>query len=38
MKRKAIDKAMKNSNIVPENEVPKYMNDQEMIKKLYGIG
>lgn len=38
MKRKAIEKAMENSNIVPEKELPKYMNDKEMIKKLYGIG
>lgn len=38
MKRKAIEMAMENSNILSEKELPKYMNDQEMIKKLYGIG
>jgi hypothetical protein len=38
MKRKAIENAMENSNIVPGKELPKYMNDKEMIKKLYGIG
>jgi site-specific recombinase XerD len=38
MKRKAIEKAMEHLNILPERESPKYMTDQETIKKLYGIG
>lgn len=38
MKRKAIEKAMGNSHILPEKESPKYMDDKDMIKKLYGIG
>jgi hypothetical protein len=29
---------MENSNILPEKEMPEYMNDQNIIKKLYGIG
>jgi integrase/recombinase XerD len=37
MKRKAIEKATSGSNMLVEKEAPKYMKDEDIIKKLYGI-
>jgi len=37
MKRKAIEKATSGENTLVEKELPKYMTDKDIIKRLYGI-
>lgn len=37
MKRKAIEKAMGGNHLLVEKELPRYMDDKETIKKLYGL-
>jgi len=37
MKRKAIEKATSGENLLVAKELPKYMDDKETVKRLYGI-